>query len=68
MNGSKKSQRSKGSRTGDNVAKKKSKSDVSLKWDEDIGSSDDESHDKFVDDRDIDDDVDEETAEETRKR
>ena len=68
MNGSKKNQRSKGGRTGDSVEKKKSKSDVSLKWDEDIGSSDDESHDKFPDERDIDDDGDEETAEEARKR
>ena len=68
MNGSKKNQRSKGGRTGDSSAKKKSKSDVSLKWDEDIGSSDDESHDKFPDERDADDDGDEETAEEARKR
>ena len=69
MNGARKNPRSKGARAGENATKKKSKTDVSLKWDEDIGSSDDESVDKAPASKDDDDDdEEEETAEETRKR
>lgn len=66
MNGTKKNLRSKRS-GGDNVPRKKSKADVTLKWDEDIASSDDESQ-KSGDEKDEGDEGDEETAEETRKR
>ena len=67
MNGTRKNPRGKGARAGENATKKKSKTDVSLKWDEDIGSSDDESVDKLPADNE-EDDEEEETAEETRKR
>ena len=50
-----------------NAAKKKSKTDVTLKWDEEIGSDDDESHDKFPDEQ-ADSEDEEETAEQARKR
>ena len=68
MNGARKNPRSKGARAGENATKKKTKTDVSLKWDEDIGSSDDESIDKAPASKEDDEDEDEETAEETRKR
>ena len=68
MNGARKNPRSKGARAGENATKKKTKTDVSLKWDEDIGSSDDESIDKAHASKEDDEDEDEETAEETRKR
>lgn len=68
MNGARKNSRSKVARAGENATKKKSRTDVSLKWDEDIGSSDDDSVDKTQADKEDDDEEEEETAEETRKR
>jgi hypothetical protein len=68
MNGTKKNLRTNRAKGGgDNVPRKKSKADVTLKWDEDIASSDDESQ-KSADEKDEGDDEEEETAEETRKR
>ena len=69
MNGAKKNQKHKSLRKGDinNGAKKKSKADVSLKWDEEIASDDDD--DRFADDNAAaESEEDEETPEQARKR
>ena len=69
MNGAKKNQKHKSLRKGDinNGAKKKSKADVSLKWDEEIASDDDD--DKVPDDNaGGESEEDEETPEQARKR
>lgn len=68
MNGTKKNLRGNRARGGDNASRKKSKADVTLKWDEDIASSGDESQQKSSDEKDEGDEDEEETAEETRKR